>query len=142
MTNPKKFIGTFMITGHRYALLNPDSNKINKQSFKRKSIISIYDQTTAGTILKRVSYDEKGNLRATQVGHIKTLTNKNGEILTQYLEFVDETDNGVLTMNIKKRDKKGYVTEYYFNSIEAGFNDVNPEQQSRVNISIAERIKE
>ena len=63
-------------------------------------------------------------------------------LLTQYLEFVDETDNGVLTMNIKKRDKKGYVTEYSFNSIEAGFNDVNPEQQSRVNISIAERIKE
>jgi len=142
MTNPTKFIGTFMVTGYQYRMYNPDSYEITKIPFKRKIVISIYDQTKNGTILKKDSYDEKGNLRSIQLGHIQTLTNKCGKKLTQYLEFVDNNDNGVITMNIKKRDKKGYVTEYSFNSLEAGFAVNNPNQQPLINLSIAERIKE
>jgi len=102
-------------------------------------VISVFDKTVYGTILKQERYED-GKLDKTILGHIKVIRDCCGKIITKCLEFVEDDDNGVYQWYVVKRDKDGFVKEYSFSYIEAGFSATNPGQKPRITLRGAKRV--
>jgi len=139
MTEDSKWVGTFEETRFRYRIETPGSTVITKKPFARKFVISVFDKTVYGTILKRERYED-GKLVDTILGHIKVIRDCCGKIITKCLEFVDDSDNGVNQWYVVKRDKDGFVKEYSFSRIEAGFSATNPDQKPTIALLEAKRV--
>jgi len=102
-------------------------------------VISVFDKTVFGTILKLEWYID-GKLVSTDLGHIKVIRDCCGKIITKCLEFVDDDDNAVFQWYVVKRDKDGFVQEYSISYIEAGFSATNPEQKPTILLLEAKRV--
>ena len=142
MSEDLKWVGTFKTSGYRYRMETPGSSVITKNKIPLNivNIISIHDVTEYGTILKLELFFD-GLLFETTLGHIKVIRNCCGKIITKYLEFVRSIDdNGVSQFFTLKRDKNGYVQEYEYNYIEAGYSKSNPEQKPTISIGNFKRI--
>jgi len=139
MTEDSKWVGTFEGTGFRYRNETPGSTEITKTPFDLKLVISVFDKTVFGTILKLEWYID-GKLVSTDLGHIKVIRNCCGKIITKCLEFVDDDDNAVFQYYVVKRDKDGFVQEYSISYIEAGFSATNPEQKPTILLLEAKRV--
>lgn len=139
MTEDSKWVGTFEATGFRYRIETPGSSVITKTPLATKYVISVFDKTVYGTILKQERYED-GKLVETTLGHIKVIRDCCGKIITKCLEFVDDADNGVDQWYVVKRDKDGFVKEYSISYIEAGFSATNPEQKPTINLRGAKRV--
>jgi len=139
MTEDSKWVGTFEETRFRYRIETPGSTVITKKPSDRKSVISFFDKTVYGTILKQERYED-GKLDKTILGHIKVIRDCCGKIITKCLEFVEDDDNGVYQWYVVKRDKDGFVKEYSFSYIEAGFSATNPEQKPTIGLRVAKRV--
>lgn len=139
MTDSLKWVGTFESNGFKYTIESPGSSIIKKVPIVEKFVVSIYDVTEYGTIIKQERYLD-GELTETTLGHIKEIRNCCGKIITKCLEFVDDTDNGVDQWYVVKKDKNGFVQEYSINYIEAGFSATNPKQIPTISVKIAKRI--
>ena len=139
MTEDSKWVGTFEAPGFRYRIETPGSTVITKTPGTSKLVISVFDKTVYGTILKGERYAD-GKLVQTTLGHIKVIRDCCGKIITKCLEFVDDSDNGVSQWYVLKRDKDGFVKEYSFSRIEAGFDATNPEQKPTITLTGAKRV--
>jgi len=139
MTEDSKWVGTFECTGFEYGIETPGSTVITKAPVVFKAVISVFDKTVYGTILKREGYAD-GKLVQTKLGQIKVIRDCCGKIITKCLEFVDDTDNGIEQLYVVKRDKDGFVKEYSFSYIEAGFSATNPEQKPTIALVEAKRV--
>ena len=139
MTEDSKWVGTFESTGFGYLIETPGSTVITKIPLARKYVISVFDKTVYGTILKRERYED-GKLVSTILGHIKVIRDCCGKIITKCLEFVDNLDNGVTQCYVVKKDKDGFVKEYSISYIEAGFSATNPEQKPTIALFEAKRV--
>jgi len=139
MTDSLKWVGTFESSGLKYTIETPGSPIIKKVPIVEKFVVSIYDVTEYGTIIKQERY-LNGELTETTLGHIKEIRNCCGKIITKCLEFVDDSDNGVDQWYVVKKDKNGFVQEYSINYIESGFSATNPKQIPTISVKIAKRV--
>jgi hypothetical protein len=130
---------TFESTGLKFTIETPGSSVITKKPIVERYVVSIHEVTEYGTILKQERYID-GLLTEITIGHIKVIRNCCGKIIAKFLEFVDDTYNGVYQWYIVKRDKNGFVKEYSINYIEAGFSATNPKQTPTITISTAKRV--
>ena len=138
MSEDSKWVGTFEATGFSYRIETPGSTVITKTPRVRKFVISVFDKTVYGTILKQERYID-GKID-TILGHIKVIRDCCGKIITKCLEFVDDDDNGVEQWYVVKRDKDGFVQEYSTSYTEAGFSATNPEQKPTIILRGLKRV--
>ena len=146
-----KFIGKFHVIGHVYSLSTPGSAEITQRISDKFIEVSVYDKTSYGIVLTVKDYDINGNFESLKIGQIVEVKNQKGKIISKYIQFPDEKDNGVSSWYISKLNKKGYVTQYVGYNIEAGFNIdtvgestlgvVNPNQKPTIGQRNITRVK-
>ena len=117
MIDDSKWVGTFESTGFNFRLETQGSSVITKRPTIQRFVISIYEVTEYGTILKQERF-LNGVLAETTIGHIKVIRDCCGKVITKLLEFVDDDDSGIDQWYVLKRDKNGFVQEYSINYID------------------------
>ena len=139
MLDDSKWVGTFESTGFNFRLETQGSSVITKRRTVQRFIISIYEVTEYGTILKQERF-LNGVLAETTIGHIKVIRDCCGKVITKLLEFVDDDDSGIDQWYVLKRDKNGFVQEYSINYIESGYSATNPSQIPTISVKKAKRV--
>jgi hypothetical protein len=139
MLDDSKWVGTFESTGFNFRLETQGSSVITKRPTIQRFVISIYEVTEYGTILKQERF-LNGVLAETTIGHIKVIRDCCGKVITKLLEFVDDDDSGIDQWYVLKRDKNGFVQEYSINYIESGYSATNPSQIPTISVKKAKRV--
>ena len=139
-----KFIGKFIRTGYTYEMQTPGSAQITKidDSDKYRFVeLSVFDKTVNGTVLSYKRYDKNGENIHVIMGQIVKVRNQNGKVISRYLQFVDESDNGVSAWYVSQLNNKGYVTQYETYRVEAGtLGIVKPDQHPTIVQRTAVRV--
>jgi len=139
MSDPSKWVGTFVSNGFNFRLETQGSSVITKRRTVQRFIISIHEVTEYGTILKQERFLD-GVLAETTIGHIKVIRDCCGKVITKLLEFVDDDDSGLDQWYVLKRDKNGFVQEYSINYVESGYSATNPSQIPTISVKKAKRV--
>ena len=145
-----KFIGKFHVTGHHYSLLTPESVQITITPYDQFYLVSVFDQTSNGTVLTFQRYNPDGKSNDFKLGQIVEVRDQQGKVVSRYLQSPSNKDNAVTSWFVSQLNKKGYVTQYTSSRVESGFNIdtvgastlgvVNPNQQPEIGQKTVTRV--